>query len=506
MEIAGFAAAGFGLLQVGAPQIEISARLADADDTRVWEQYTQGAGTITARAVGDALLDTGSSTVGDFAAIVTETSLPYVPGCTQVYLWTTTFPTARTDQTALAGPYHAEAGFAVGYLPGQLSGAPGFMLRRGRRLEVQAITITGAPSGAGNITVTLDGTAHVVPLTSTSSVEDTAREIAEFSGGYADTTTTYLVHSRSEDGGTTAKVYFMRRTHGVPAGAYSVADTGGTGVTASIAQVQAGADGTQTLSAFSLDPLDGTGASGLTWDPTRYAIWLLTGGWLGALPWTLWYADPATGKKIPVHIEPWAQESGATEPIIVDPILPMTYAAVLGDVAAGAVQIGGASVCAWNVGAGPDRAEQRTRAWEANRLSLGSVGSTELPVLAVQCARIARGAVNRRRLVVETIILANVGSKDCAFKVYVGPATDLTGHRFRQPDTQRPLLIDTAATAVTPSTDAIKTVPVPSGEQQVLSFRDLPIRPGVDTVLMITAQTNTSTTTVSVEVDGQIDR
>lgn len=510
----GAAGGGFGLMEVAQPGATLSARCVYADDDLQWEQITQGGGTVVARGQqGDAYVDSGTSVVGDYAVITSRDTLRYLPGFSQCFLWTTCFGPVRNFGTMLAGPYHAESGFAVGYIAAQFDGAPGFMFRRGRRLELQELRITGGASSSGNITITLNGTAHVVPITTGSvptgatQVEVNAREIAEFASGYADATAVYTATAYSNDDGTTARVLFRRRLHGPAASAFSITDTGSTGITASFTQVQAGANGEQTLSAFNIDPLDGSGPSGLTWNPQRYAIWKLKGGWLGAASWTLYYYSPAEDRFLPVHRQQWSQDDDATEPIVADPTYPIAYAAAVGDIADGACTLYGASACAYNVGATRDTIQSSTLRWGAEKGD-GAVGTTEAPLLSVQPQIIDVGLerFNRRRLGVDQIRVSNSGAKSMVVRVYVGAAADLTNYSFRQINSDRPVLADTISTALAGSSTAERkaTIPVGAASDAVLDVEDIFLTTGQ--VLIITAQVTTSTTTATVTAQGRIDR
>jgi len=92
------------------------------------------------------------------------------------------------------------------------------------------------------------------------------------------------------------------------------------GTTFSILHRRGGSDTFVAQSSFNVDPLDGTGPSGFTYDPTKLNIFRISYGWLGAA--TITY-------RILTNDGDWAtfhlieQPGAAVGPSILDPILPM---------------------------------------------------------------------------------------------------------------------------------------------------------------------------------------
>jgi len=443
-------------------------------DPRVWTQYTLLGGSATAN--GQTAVGTVSSGATQYAYGVAQTSatVPYTPGRGVTVRFTASFDAAGVASSFVAvGPYHGESGLGVGYN----GTAWGMFHRYGRRFEVQKFTLTAAASGSETATVTLNGTAHAVAITS-GTVEQNARELAE-DDNYADSGG--LVQWEAWAVGDT--VYFIRQATGDATGTMSYSSTGTSAAT--VSEFQQGADGTQTWTpqASFDDPLDGTGPSGITLDVTKLNIYEFRYGWLGSLSPEL-YVFGSDGKPYLVHRVPW---NGAnTIPWCADPRFPVTYsAASLGSTTN--VTASGASVTAIQHGKtavqGPRFPPQ-----VASATDLGS--SALIPVLSIQTSPLdaALSALNRRRLLVTSIVVEAMGSKDLEIAVRLGDPSNLTGYEFAQPNNNSPLWVESSATAWTGTAiEELRQEVVASGTAAEIKF-DPPIAVERSEVLTILAQ------------------
>ncbi|ATZ80938.1 membrane associated protein [Bodo saltans virus] len=174
-------------------------------------------------------------------------------------------PVANSYQ--LVGLGHAEDGIYFGY--GNTSNLSdtsfGILYVRGGKREIRTLTITTASSTTESITITLNGTANSIPVTNSGNIQRTVWEIS---------VGTYAGWSAYPSGAT---IVFINNSAGVASGTYSIT---GTTVVGSFAQTRAGAASTDTFipqSSWNIDPVDGTGYSGITLDPSKgnvYQIFL----------------------------------------------------------------------------------------------------------------------------------------------------------------------------------------------------------------------------------------
>ena len=128
----------FGSMAVSNITPIIQAYLEHADDTRIWNQYLAAGGTVSI-ANGHADLDIGT-TVGAYSVVQTKKAVSYQPGESVFCRFTAQFDTPVALSTQIAGPYSAEDGYGFGYDGTDF----GTLHRVGRKLEIQALTVTGA--------------------------------------------------------------------------------------------------------------------------------------------------------------------------------------------------------------------------------------------------------------------------------------------------------------------------------------------------------------------------
>lgn len=473
---------------------EVAAYTARAADDRVWTQHVALSGSVAVTS-GEAVLSTGTTQYA-YMTIQTVAQSAYRPGTGMRCQWTTRFPDGDVDDAfQAAGPFHGEAGFAVGY-PGDGSGF-GLMFRRGRRFEVQALTVTVPAAGSETVTITLNGTAQSAVAVTAGTVQHNAKEIAE-AVSYSDSggLVPYDVWAIDDT------VYYLRQASGAAAGAFTISSTGDCDGTYS--QFQAGAAGTETWIAQADwdDPCDGGGRSGVVVDPQYGQIWILTYGWLGYLGAQLWVPDRERQEYWPVHYIPWVGTTDATSPTVADPRFPILYAvASLGSVVD--VSIAGAScMIAAEDGSGVQlgpilTAESRDAA----------VGTTETPILAIMCSPVdlRNQVINRRRITIEQHNVANVGAKDATIRVYIGTQANLVGSVFESTDLDEIMLTDTAATAITGTLDLVEILPIEGSGSHRAGIHAEPFALYRGQVLIITGQTTSSTTEIVVSIVAHED-
>jgi hypothetical protein len=184
------------------------------------------------------------------------------------------FTTPVANSYQLIGFGHAEDGVYFGYGDtNDLSNTAFGILyvNRGVR-EVRTLTVTTGATSAGNVTITLNTTGvFAVAVTNSSNIQRTVWEIAQG---------TYTGWDAYAFGAT---VVFVRASAGVANGTYSF-DAGTTGAAATIAQTKAGVASTDLFipqSSWNGDKLDGTGASGITIDPTKGNVYQVGIQYLG---------------------------------------------------------------------------------------------------------------------------------------------------------------------------------------------------------------------------------
>jgi len=220
-----------------------------------------GSGTVT----GDDNLFTCSTgtTVFSQAVLLGEKRLRYRAGQGIVGRFTALYTAPVANSYQLAGFGTASDGVYFGYgNTNDLSDTRfGILYVRGGVREVKTLTVTTKATTASNVTITLNGTNFTIPVTNATAgtLQQTVWDISQG---------TYAGWDAFPSGAT---VVFVRKSAGVTAGTQSFS-AGTTGAVATIAQTKAGVASTDTFipqSEWNGDVMDGTGASGVTIDPTK---------------------------------------------------------------------------------------------------------------------------------------------------------------------------------------------------------------------------------------------
>jgi len=203
------------------------------------------------------------------ASIIGRKRLRYRAGQGVIGRFTGIFTSPVASSYQVVGIGHAEDGVFFGYKNTDF----GILYSNRGKREVQTLTISTGATSNGNVTVTLNTVAYTIAVTNASNVYRTAWEISQ---------TTFIGWKANIRGAT---VVFVADSVGDKTGTFSFA-AGATGAAASFAETQAGVAATESFITQAnwngADKLDGTGASGVTLDPTKYNVFQIQIQYLGA--------------------------------------------------------------------------------------------------------------------------------------------------------------------------------------------------------------------------------
>lgn len=205
------------------------------------------------------------TTAASQAFLQSRKRLRYRPGQGVVARFTGVFTTPVASSYQVIGVGHAEDGVFFGYKGTEF----GVIYNKNGVREVQTLTVTVASSHTENVVVTLADTAFNIAVTNSGNIQRTVYEIA--SGTY----TGWKAEARG------ATVVFVADAVGNKTGAFTLAGTSATGT---FAETLAGAAVSETFVAqadWNGDRLDGTGASGVTIDPTKGNVFQIGIQYLG---------------------------------------------------------------------------------------------------------------------------------------------------------------------------------------------------------------------------------
>ena len=273
-------------------------------NNQIFNQSAFAGATISAVS-GNCELTSGTNASGS-ATVQLRRGMKYRPGQGSLMKATAIFDTPSAGNAQFVGAGSAECGYFIGYFGGNF----GILHAETGQREIRKLTVTTG-AGTGDVTVTLNGNAVVIPVTGANDTTQTAYQLSL--GDY----------SQVGDGGWLADaigpdVYFLsaRAAAGLD-GSYSVA---GASIVGTFAQTKAGEAQTNTFitsGSFNVDRLDGLGPSGMTLDPQKGNVYQISYQYLGYGNAMFAVEDPETGKMTPMHMI--KNVNARTTPVLKDP-------------------------------------------------------------------------------------------------------------------------------------------------------------------------------------------
>jgi len=275
------------------------------------------AGGTTTTSNGLCELASGTNPAGS-ATVQLRRGLKYRAGQGSLMRVTALYDTPNAGNAQFVGCGNAECGYFVGYFGTSF----GILHSQTGQREIRELTVTTG-AGTGDVTVTLDGNAIVVPVTGGSSPEQTAYQLAK-----AD-------YSQVGNGGWLAdavsgSVYYVAaRSNSTSTGSYSVA---GSSIVGSFTRTKAGLAQTNTFitqSSFNVDKLDGNGPTGMTLDQSKGNVFEIGFQYLGFGNAKFDIEDEETGKFRTFHII--KNTNSRTTPVLKNPnVLALATSANIG--------------------------------------------------------------------------------------------------------------------------------------------------------------------------------
>jgi hypothetical protein len=359
-----------------------------------------GTGATVTLSNGEAVMTSGTATDG-YARLTSKKVAKYRAGQATMAKWTARFTAGSVGNRQMAGLYNIEAGYQFGYD----GTAFGILYTETATVEVQTLTVTVAPTSAGNVTVTLDaGTPVVVAVTNQPNTSVTASEIA--AANYSQTAGGWDAQAVAN------VVYFTRKTAGT-AGA-STFSAGTTGMAATFAILTTGTNPTEQFipqSSWNVDRFDGTGPSGQTIDPTKGNVYGVQFQYLGYGDAFFYIVNGLTGRPQLVHVIRNANTRTST--VLRNPNLYLVWESR--NIGTGtSVVMRGASGGAFVEGNVRFLGAQ----FAAPPVAVTAGAGVETPVLSLRANTVYLGRQSTAQLQIDRISVACDGTKTVLFKVY----------------------------------------------------------------------------------------
>lgn len=281
---AAYSAFGENLSVPVTPVIQLDA-LYGIDDPYEFETFNFGTGST--ESTGTLMkAHTGTGAYG-YGVVRSNRVARYRPGQGLLARFTAMFEGVsegvNTGVTLRAGLFSQEQALQVGR--DETTGKFGVLVANGGKAHIQTLTVTAG--GNGNVTITLNGVATVVAISS----NDTTTAAAQIA---AATFTGWITEQFNNE------VRFLSTSLGPKTSPFTATGTG----TYTLAVAQTGVAQTESWTYqedWEIDPMNGTGPSGVTLDFAKLNVFQIDFRWLGAgeIRWAV--ENPNTGDMIFIH-------------------------------------------------------------------------------------------------------------------------------------------------------------------------------------------------------------
>ncbi len=269
-------------------------------------QYTENSATIESEMTGTGFefkVSSGTNSAGH-ARMQSRRIVRYKTGQGSLFRFTGRFPSSQANSTQRVGCGNRGTHLGFGY-----NGTTfGIFYHNGGFVEIRTLTVSAGAGGAETATVTLDGVAQAVALTS-GSVKHAVFQLAA---------ATYTGWEAYANGNT---VIFINRHAEPRTGTFSLTSTGTTAGT--FARTRAGVDETKTFipqNEWNIERMDGEHSiSGITLDPTKGNVFEIQQQYLGYGAILFSVENPGHGKFQEVHRIEYANAN--TSPNMTSPFM-----------------------------------------------------------------------------------------------------------------------------------------------------------------------------------------
>lgn len=241
-------------------------------NAQLWDLETYNGGTSSFNNSLGIFTATGDSTNFVYSVARSTQYAEYNPGQGNEVYFTAVFGNNCTGCRQYAGMLTTISGYGIGYNSNGRFGV--FRRAVGGQQNIYQLTITTAATTPGTCYLTLDSVAYAIPVTAAGGLLSfTAYEIS-VAGVFEPLWTPYQTGN---------DVCFNRLFSGPNTG-INIFTANGTGIVASLTEVRVGADVNEIWTYqedWNMDPLDGSGESGVTLDPQTGNVYSIQYQWLG---------------------------------------------------------------------------------------------------------------------------------------------------------------------------------------------------------------------------------
>lgn len=427
-------------------------------DPYEFETFTFGTGSSTTN--GQLMqAQTGTGAFG-YGVVRSNRVARYRPGQGMMARFTAMFENPQAGVTLRAGLFNQEQAIQFGY---DTNGKFGVMIANGGKAHIEKITVV--TGGTGNVTITLNGVATVVAISSTNTTTAAAQIAAATFTGW----TTEQINN---------EVRFLSNSLGPLAGAFTVTGTG----TYTISTVQAGVAQTESWTYqedWDVDKMDGTGTSTIDMDWSKLNVFQIDFRWLGIgeLRWSV--ENPDTGDIMFVHHSHYANRQ--THVHIDNPCFKIGYVAanLSADTKTNA-RCAGASMMVAIEGIQNDNSF--TTGWPSGeKTNFGATTTTAHQIISYKNKLIYKDKINLRLMKLRSLSVAFQGNDPSTIFIFVDANKNTLLREWQSVNTWSSVAYDVAPGLITVANYkpvGCFTLPINGSDTYNLSNLDLTIPPG----------------------------
>jgi len=306
-------------------------------DPREFQTFTFANGTATNS--NSRFNVTATSDANSYGVIRSTNFLRYKPGQGALCRLTASFSSNPVGFTQRAGLFNQENAIQIGY--DSVTGNFGVLRANGGKTHIEEFSFSALNNG--DVTVTLNGTTFTAITLSGGTI---AANLAQLSAGLRLQAAFTARYTEEYD---QAKISFLPTSLGLQSGTFNMTSTATITFTKTTKQTGVAQTENWTFqNDFSVDKLDGTGASGVTLDPTKLNVYQINFRWLGAGEIRYAVEDPNTGNMIFFHHEHYTNRFET--PHLDNPSMKIGYVAANLGAVSGSVSCRGASFMGANEG------------------------------------------------------------------------------------------------------------------------------------------------------------
>jgi hypothetical protein len=376
-------------------------------DPDVWRQTTLNGGNITVADTGLWTMNCGTQ-VNSYARLFTSRYAKYQPGQGMMARFTAAFTTTSgnsrtatgvTNCVQVAGPIDREDGYAFGFSGDATNNQIGVLHRRAGKVEVRQLTITTPPGGAQTATITLNGTAYQVNLTTSTDPNYTATQIAKLLAKDPVASQYWQIDA------CTSVVTFTYYSSGPKNGTYSFSVTGtGTLAAGTFSQLVAGVAQVDTWTYQSA-----WDNQTLSINPAHLNVYAVDLRWLGAGIVRFFIEDQNTGHMTLVHTQHWTRDQTGIYPHINRPNLRISYriGSITGVAPVQNASLSGASIMLATQGI--YQQSTMSQGWY-NLDSTTRAKDTAWHLLTIQNPYVRSSSLNKSQLIMQDLTVAAQGN------------------------------------------------------------------------------------------------